>query len=42
VNAETDRKIWVSDYRGPRENPRAIAERIAFDISSELIKRREP
>jgi TolB-like protein len=42
VNAETDRKIWVSDYRGPRENPRTIAERIAFDISSELIKRREP
>jgi TolB-like protein len=42
VNAETDRKIWVSDYRGPRNNPRAIAERIAFDISSELIRRSVP
>lgn len=39
VNAETDRKIWVSDYRGPRDNPRAIAQRIAFDVSGELVKR---
>ena len=39
VNAETDRKIWVSDYRGPRDNPRAIAQRIAFDVSTELVKR---
>jgi TolB-like protein len=39
VNAETDRKIWVSDYRGPRDNPRAIAQRIAFDVSTELTKR---
>jgi adenylate cyclase len=42
VNAETDRKIWVSDYRGPRDNPRAIAQRIAFDVSAELTKRRSP
>jgi TolB-like protein len=39
VNAETDRKIWVADYRGPRDNPRAIAQRIAFDVSGELVKR---
>ena len=39
VNAETDRKIWVSDYRGPRDNPRAIAQRIAFDVSGELVRR---
>lgn len=42
VNAETDRKIWVADYRGPRDNPRAIAQRIAFDVSSELTKLRAP
>lgn len=39
VNAETDRKIWVSDYRGPRDNPRAIAKRTACDVGSELVKR---
>ena len=39
VNAETDRKIWVADYRGPRDNPRAMAQRIAFDVSAELVKR---
>lgn len=39
VNAETDRKIWVSDYRGARDDPRAIAQRIAFDVSAELIRR---
>ena len=42
VNVETDRKIWVSDYRGPKDNPRAIAQRIAFDVSAELVKRQSP
>jgi TolB-like protein len=42
VDAETDRKIWVSDYRGPRDNSRAIAQRIAFDVSAELVKRHSP
>jgi TolB-like protein len=42
VNAETDRKIWVSDYRGPRDNPRAIAQRIALDVSTELTTRQFP
>jgi TolB-like protein len=42
VDAGTDRKIWVADYRGPRDNPRAIAQRIAFDVSSELIERSVP
>ena len=40
VNAETDRKIWVADYRGSRGDAHAIAQRIAFDISSELAKHR--
>lgn len=39
VNAATDRKIWVADYRGRRDDPRAIAQRIAFDVSAELIRR---
>ena len=40
VDAETDRKIWVSDYRGSRNDPHAIAERIAFDVSTELAGHR--
>lgn len=40
VDAETDRKIWVADYRGSRNEAHAIAQRIAFDISSELAKHR--
>ncbi len=40
VSAETDRKIWVADYRGAREEARAIAQRIAFDVSGEIVKRR--
>jgi TolB-like protein len=39
VNAETDRKIWVSDYRGAREDVRGIAQRIAFDVSAALLER---
>ena len=39
VNAETDRKVWVADYRGGPDEVRAIAQRMAFDVSSELAKR---
>ena len=39
VDAETDRKIWVSDYRGSRDESRAMAQRIAFDVSAELTRR---
>jgi TolB-like protein len=39
VDTETDRKIWVSDYRGQRDDVRGIAQRIAFDVSAELLKR---
>jgi TolB-like protein len=39
VNAETDRKMWVSDYRGARDDVRGLAQRIAFDVSAEILKR---
>ena len=39
VDTETDRKIWVSDYRGQRDDVRGIAQRIAFDVSAELLRR---
>jgi TolB-like protein len=39
VNAETNRKLWVSDYRGARDDVRGIAQRIAFDVSAEIVKR---
>ena len=39
VNAVTDRKMWVSDYRGARDDVRGIAARIAFDVSAEILKR---
>jgi len=39
VNAETDRKMWVSDYRGAREDVRGVAQRIAFDISAAILER---
>jgi TolB-like protein len=39
VNAETDRTMWVSDYRGARDDVRGIAQRMAFDISAEILKR---
>lgn len=42
VSAATDRKIWVADYRGSRDQARTIAQRIAFDVSSELVTRRAP
>jgi adenylate cyclase len=42
VNAETDRKMWVADYRGQREDVRGLAQRIAFDISAEILRRSTP
>jgi adenylate cyclase len=39
VNAETDRKMWVSDYRGARDDVRGIAQRIAFDASAAILER---
>jgi adenylate cyclase len=42
VNAETDRKVWVGDYRGARDDVRAIAQRVAFDVSEEILKRAAP
>ena len=39
VNSETDRKMWVSDYRGARDDVRGIAQRIAFDVSAAILER---
>ena len=39
VDTVTDRKMWVSDYRGEREDVRGMAARIAFDVSAEILKR---
>jgi TolB-like protein len=39
VNAETDRKVWVSDYRGARDDVRGIGQRIAFDVSVAVLER---
>jgi TolB-like protein len=39
VNSETNRKLWVSDYRGEREDVRGIAQRIAFDVSAAILNR---
>ena len=39
VNGETDRKMWVSDYRGQREDVRGIAQRIAYDVSAAILER---
>ena len=39
VNSETDRKMWVSDYRGARDDVRGMAQRIAFDVSAAILER---
>jgi adenylate cyclase len=39
VNAETDRKMWVSDYRGARDDVRGLGQRIAFDVSAAILER---
>lgn len=38
VDATTDRKMWVSDYRGQREDVRGIAQRLAFDVAAEILR----
>ena len=39
VNGVTDRKLWVSDYRAPKDDVRGIAQRIAFEISAAILER---
>ena len=39
VDAETNRKMWVSDYRGQRDDVRGIGQRIAFDVSTAILER---
>lgn len=39
VDAATDRKIWVADYRGAADDVRGVSQRLAFDVSAEVIKR---
>ena len=39
VDAETNRKMWVSDYRGQRDDVRGIGQRIAFDVSAAILER---
>ena len=39
VDAETDRKMWVSDYRGARDDVRGLGARIAFDVSAAILER---
>jgi TolB-like protein len=39
VDAQTDRKVWVSDYRGARDDVRGIGARIAFDVSAAILER---
>jgi adenylate cyclase len=39
VNGVTERKLWVSDYRGDYAEVRRIAEQLAFDVSAEIIRR---
>lgn len=39
VNAATDRKMWVADYRGAPDDIRGISQRIAFDVSAAILER---
>lgn len=39
VNSETNRKMWVQDYRGARDDVRGLAQRMAFDISAAVLER---
>ena len=39
VDTATNRKVWIADYRGAAGDQRAISQRVAFDVGSELIKR---
>lgn len=39
VDAATDRKVWVADYRGEADDARGLSQRLAFDVSAELARR---
>jgi TolB-like protein len=39
VDAETNRKMWVSDYRGARDDVRGIGQRIAYDVSAAILEK---
>ena len=39
IDAATDRKVWVADYRGAADDVRGISQRIAFDVGAEVAKR---
>jgi TolB-like protein len=39
VDTATDRKVWIADYRGGRNEVRAISQRMAFDVGAEVMKR---
>ena len=39
VDAETNRKMWVSDYRGARDGVRGMAQRIAFEVSAAILQK---
>jgi len=39
VDAETNRKMWVSDYRGARDDVRGMAQRIAFEVSAAILQK---
>lgn len=39
VDAQTDRKVWVSDYRGAADDVRGISQRMAFETGAEISKR---
>jgi TolB-like protein len=39
VDAATDRKVWVADYRGAVRDVREISQRMAFDVGAEVMKR---
>jgi TolB-like protein len=40
VDTATNRKVWIADYRGSDAEGRVVSQRIAFDVSTELVKRR--
>jgi TolB-like protein len=39
VDAATDRKVWVADYRGAENEWRALSQRVAFDVGAEVMRR---
>ncbi len=39
VDTGTDRKVWVADYRGARDDVRGLAQRLAYDASTAILER---